>query len=643
MRIFQKQDLQLYQYKMDITQTFKLQNKGETVNYLTSRGFSLFKSLEPSLISEQDRQSVSSEGQVTVRLIEDDAIKFGKRNHEDGENFFVNEKIINGEDYRQYEVHTILECPSSQQLQELERDAKILSFKPLISLLNDERIGFDKVNFGFKLGCKLSQPHLKWVEKWAHFEVGSGDETLASTIIDTNLNSVEETTQYKYFSKFWYENQTTVKSEAKLQSLNHEALLKSEIVERCTVQLSGDGEPTMSEILSFNTQFGSECQKIQEFGVQHSLTSIDGLKLEFWQTDYTNNTYQKESQLRSLDTESLLNGQREGRNEFGELWSEKWFVRADGTQDGWSREMTKDEGHTCVKSGEGQESSSNASENSIKRFRWQEKHERANNDYWEKAYEEETSILTKVKDQKADRRIKQGLKEFKNNRGYTFSEDWSETQSGIILVQRVKDDGLGTKTTENFKAQRSSEGSHTFEVSDDIIEDVANNKKIIVNRGKKLDSILQDEWENTRIIDFKENFETIKNRGQNCFGSWQESWYDKDNGKVKWASKQGEQYLTGDKWQEEWTERQKEEGVEKVCRKWGKNLERNEEWTEQWGEQIGGDKSEKWTDRWVTNLSTGVIRGENWGHQYDGEMKPVHHWVEQWDSQGNMIKRVENF
>lgn len=91
-------------------------------------------------------------------------------------------------------------------MQELDKDANILCFKALNSLLLDERVGFDKVQFGFKLGCKLSQPHLKWVEKWAHFEIGCGDETLASTIIDTNPNSSEETTQYKYFSKFWFEN-----------------------------------------------------------------------------------------------------------------------------------------------------------------------------------------------------------------------------------------------------------------------------------------------------------------------------------------------------------------------------------------------------------------------------------------------------
>jgi hypothetical protein len=48
-------------------------------------------------------------------------------------------------------------------------------------------------------------------------------------------------------------------------------------------------------------------------------------------------------------------GCREGKNEVGELWFEKWYVNSDGTQDGWSCETHKEKGHTLTKWGEGQE------------------------------------------------------------------------------------------------------------------------------------------------------------------------------------------------------------------------------------------------------------------------------------------------
>jgi hypothetical protein len=41
-----------------------------------------------------------------------------------------------------------------------------------------------------------------------------------------------------------------------------------------------------------------------------------------------------------------------------------------------------------------------------------------------------------------------------------------------------------------------------YEVSDDVIEVVASDKMIIVNRGKQA-NVLSDEWEKTKIIDFK--------------------------------------------------------------------------------------------------------------------------------------------
>ena len=58
--------------------------------------------------------------------------------------------------------------------------------------------------------------------------------------------------------------------------------------------------------------------------------------------------------------------------------------------------------------------------------------------------------------------------------------------------------------------------------------------------------MLSDEWETTRVIDFNQNFETISKRGKNIAGSWNESWFNNDQGQVKWARKEGENYFTKD-------------------------------------------------------------------------------------------------
>ncbi len=45
---------------------------------------------------------------------------------------------------------------------------------------------------------------------------------------------------------------------------------------------------------------------------------------------------------------------------------------------------------------------------------------------------------------------RRGYKEFKNNRSYLQTENWTETIDGIVVVERVTDDGLGTKKTEKY-------------------------------------------------------------------------------------------------------------------------------------------------------------------------------------------------
>jgi hypothetical protein len=45
---------------------------------------------------------------------------------------------------------------------------------------------------------------------------------------------------------------------------------------------------------------------------------------------------------------------------------------------------------------------------------------------------------------------RKGYKEFKNNRNYLQTEHWTETINGIVVVERMTDDGLGTKKTEKY-------------------------------------------------------------------------------------------------------------------------------------------------------------------------------------------------
>jgi hypothetical protein len=75
-------------------------------------------------------------------------------------------------------------------------------------------------------------------------------------------------------------------------------------------------------------------------------------------------------------------------------------------------------------------------------------------------------------------------------------------------VERVTDDGLGTKKTEKYQAK-----SGIYECSYDVIEKVSEGQRIISKRGRNESE--QSEWESARIIDFKQNYETIRNRGSN--------------------------------------------------------------------------------------------------------------------------------
>jgi hypothetical protein len=60
----------------------------------------------------------------------------------------------------------------------------------------------------------------------------------------------------------------------------------------------------------------------------------------------------------------------------------------------------------------------------LRKYRWREKLER-DVDYWEKYFEEETTY------QRTEKKAS-GVKEFKNNRGYWFKEEWTEDREGHV-------------------------------------------------------------------------------------------------------------------------------------------------------------------------------------------------------------------
>ena len=64
----------------------------------------------------------------------------------------------------------------------------------------------------------------------------------------------------------------------------------------------------------------------------------------------------------------------------------------------------------------------------VRKYRWREKLER-DADYWEKYFEDETAYFRTNK--KAS-----GVKEYKNNRGYLFKEEWTEDRDGRVQVRR---------------------------------------------------------------------------------------------------------------------------------------------------------------------------------------------------------------
>lgn len=106
--------------------------------------------------------------------------------------------------------------------------------------------------------------------------------------------------------------------------------------------------------MSFTTYFNHDLSKRYQKGFTLKSKDLDDtISLEKWTTDFEKNTYEKE--LTDRSSSLAKNGEREGRNEVGELWHEKWYLNNDGLQ-GWER-WTEAEGNdgNQYKWGEGQQ------------------------------------------------------------------------------------------------------------------------------------------------------------------------------------------------------------------------------------------------------------------------------------------------
>lgn len=107
--------------------------------------------------------------------------------------------------------------------------------------------------------------------------------------------------------------------------------------------------------------------------------------------------------------------------------------------------------------------------------------------------------------------------------------------NGKVTVERIKDDGHGKKITENYSAIKRG-GQLYSESSNEIVDDIANNIMIKIDKGKLFNEYGQ-EWENQIIHNFRENYDTIVKRGKDHIGVWSEAWYEKNN--EKWTKKEG--------------------------------------------------------------------------------------------------------
>ena len=98
----------------------------------------------------------------------------------------------------------------------------------------------------------------------------------------------------------------------------------------------------MTELLAFTKSF-YDGNQIHQQGVSHTKSSeSNAFNLSLWHSDFVKNTFEKETHERDLCSTLLKRGNREGRNEHGEHWTETWTVASDGSEEAWTRETKRD-------------------------------------------------------------------------------------------------------------------------------------------------------------------------------------------------------------------------------------------------------------------------------------------------------------
>ncbi|CDW85343.1 UNKNOWN [Stylonychia lemnae] len=433
--------------------------------------------------------------------------------------------------------------------------------------------------------------------------------------------------------KFWYQLGNEIHFEIKFQKVNNN-ILEYENVEKGILIQSSRSNIDMIELMTFKIYFNSDEAKKYEKGLSQKISDDKiNVLIEKWITDYENDIYEKEKYPRKInELKQDIQGEREGKNLHGQYWNERWYGSWDKKYQGWKKQTFEENESVRLELGE---SHDQTSEVSIRNEQWQEKLEKQN-DYWENSWEQIISYDQNL--QNCDL-VREGKKSFKNNRSYIYQEEWKEYKSGEIKVVKFKDDGFGQKNHEYYSLFKKDDIIE-YELKQGSIEDVSKNVKVEISQGKTFKG-LYDEWNNERIVDFNQGFEKVSNTGKNHLGEWKETWGEQNN--VKWAYKEGTNFFTSEQWKEEWYEKRSSQNEieEHKVEKWGRNNQ--EEWNEKWGEVYNGDKKEKWADKWTVDIQSGYKRGVNWGHQLDEELKPKHHWVEQWDNNGTIVKRQENY
>lgn len=89
----------------------------------------------------------------------------------------------------------------------------------------------------------------------------------------------------------------------------------------------------------------------------------------------------------------------------------------------------------------------------MSKHKWTEKWEKLN-DYWEKTFESETKYTNHSGDNENETILREGKKEFKNNRSYVRNEQWKEYADGKIIVYESVDDGLGSVRNKEFEVKK---------------------------------------------------------------------------------------------------------------------------------------------------------------------------------------------